>query len=240
MPTEEEKTAAHIMSCLDPFCQPERAKQAITYFPTDMTVLGISTPDMRRVMKDQLKAFRAHSGEQVLAIAFAILEHHTMEGRHLAYELIANHAQARAMLDEPTLRRLGHGMDNWASVDTFAVRLSGPAWRDQQIADDQIETWAHDDNVWWRRAAVVSTVPLNLKSRGGKGDTPRTLAMCQQVMNDHHDMIQKALSWALRELTKRDPDAVASFMESHRDRLAARVKREVRNKLDTGRKNPNR
>jgi hypothetical protein len=35
-----------------------------------------------------------------------------------------------------------------------------------------------------------------------------------------------------------DPDAVRRFLEAHDDVLAPRVRREVRNKLDTGRKNP--
>jgi len=90
---------------------------------------------------------------------------------------------------------------------------------------------------WDRRVAVVSTVALNLKSRGGTGDTPRTLMVCEQVVDDHHDMIQKALSWALRELSKRDPRSVTEFMEQFGNRLAKRVVREVSHKLDFGTKN---
>jgi len=53
-------------------------------------------------------------------------------------------------------------------------------------------------------------------------------------------MVVKALSWALRELAKRDPQAVSAFLTEHEAALAARVVREVRNKLTTGRKNPRR
>jgi 3-methyladenine DNA glycosylase AlkD len=53
-------------------------------------------------------------------------------------------------------------------------------------------------------------------------------------------MVVKALSWALRELVVHDPDAVRAFLSEHEDVLAARVKREVRNKLTTGLKNPRR
>jgi 3-methyladenine DNA glycosylase AlkD len=51
-------------------------------------------------------------------------------------------------------------------------------------------------------------------------------------------MVVKALSWALRQLVVHDRDAVWSFLKEHDDVLAARVKREVRNKLTTGLKNP--
>jgi hypothetical protein len=51
-------------------------------------------------------------------------------------------------------------------------------------------------------------------------------------------MVAKGMSWALRELIAVDRGAVERFLEQHDDVLAARVKREVRNKLTTGLKNP--
>jgi 3-methyladenine DNA glycosylase AlkD len=84
----------------------------------------------------------------------------------------------------------------------------------------------------------VSTVALNVRSRGGTGDVPRTLAVCRLLVDDDDDMVVKAMSWALRELVVHDPDAVRAFLRAHGDALAARVKREVTNKLRTGLKNP--
>jgi 3-methyladenine DNA glycosylase AlkD len=54
------------------------------------------------------------------------------------------------------------------------------------------------------------------------------------------DMVVKALSWSLRELAKHDPAPVTSFLAVEQARLAARVKREVGNKLTTGVKTPSR
>jgi 3-methyladenine DNA glycosylase AlkD len=51
-------------------------------------------------------------------------------------------------------------------------------------------------------------------------------------------MVAKAMSWALRELVVHDPRAVREFLARHDETLAARVKREVTNKLTTGLKNP--
>ena len=59
-----------------------------------------------------------------------------------------------------------------------------------------------------------------------------------EIVGDYDDMVVKALSWALRELVPHDPDAVRDFLSQHEEALAARVKREVRNKLTTGLKNP--
>ena len=79
-------------------------------------------------------------------------------------------------------------------------------------------------------------MPLNLAAAGGTGGTPRTLDICGRLVDDRDDMVVKALSWALRELVPRDPEAVRGFLADHDGRLAARVRREVATKLDTGRK----
>ena len=62
--------------------------------------------------------------------------------------------------------------------------------------------------------------------------------IAEQLASDRDDMVVKALSWALRELIHWHPTAVADFLERHDQSLASRVKREVRNKLATGLKNP--
>jgi 3-methyladenine DNA glycosylase AlkD len=100
-----------------------------------------------------------------------------------------------------------------------------------------VRSWAASPDRWWRRAALVSTVPLNVRSRGGTGDAARTLDIAARLAADRDDMVVKALSWALRELVFWDAAAVRSFLTAQGDVLAARVRREVGNKLDTGRKN---
>jgi 3-methyladenine DNA glycosylase AlkD len=51
---------------------------------------------------------------------------------------------------------------------------------------------------------------------------------------DRDDMVVKALSWALRSLVRHEPTLVRTFLTRHGDVLAARVRREVKAKLETG------
>jgi 3-methyladenine DNA glycosylase AlkD len=64
------------------------------------------------------------------------------------------------------------------------------------------------------------------------------LSVCALLIADEDDVIVKALSWALRELAVRAPQSVATFIKQHRAVLAARIRREVGNKLETGLKAP--
>ena len=169
-------------------------------------------------------------------LAYKLIDKHSH--RWFVYELLRYHKPAFHAIDETEIVALGTGMNSWDSVDSFARILSGPVWLNGQISNDLIHQWAGSDNVWWRRAALVSTVALNVRSQGGYGDTPRTIAVCQLLADDHEDMIEKALSWALRELVIHDPDAVKLFLSDYDSVLATRVKREVKNKLTTGLKQP--
>jgi 3-methyladenine DNA glycosylase AlkD len=123
-------------------------------------------------------------------------------------------------------------------VDLFGCTLGGQAWRQGLLTDAIIEAWSRSPDRWRRRLALVCTVPLNSKARGGGGDVTRTLRICAALLEDRDDMVVKALSWALRELGKRDAPAVRRFLSQNQDRVASRVRREVTNKLTTGRKNP--
>lgn len=199
---------------------------------------GVRTADIRRVRREYSKKLSKAGPETVLSIARHLLKSGGIVDRFIAYELVNHHNAALQSLREKDLLWLGAGLDSWGAVDCFACYISGPVWRKKQVPDRVIREWTRSPDRWWRRAALVSTVPLNSKARGGTGDTRRTLAICKKLAADPDDMVQKALSWALRELSKRDAQSVREFLSRHRGVLAARVIREVGNKLLTGMKNP--
>ncbi len=214
----------------------ERREVAKTYFPTALTVYGTSVPDLRTIAREVLARIKKEPADRVLSFVQRLVETGTFEGRQAAYEMLARHRPAFDRLDTRSVERLGRGMDNWGSVDAFAVLVAGRAWRQGQVTDAAVRRWADSGDRWWRRAALVSTVPLNMKSRGGTGDTPRTLMVCEILAGDRDEMVAKALSWALRELLGSDRKAVADFLDRHGEELPARVRREVRKKMETGTK----
>jgi 3-methyladenine DNA glycosylase AlkD len=194
-----------------------------------------NTASVRAVRRHYSKELKAVDPDFIFDLARELMKRDNQ--RWLAYELVRNHKQAFAVVGEAKLVEFGRGMSSWDAVDTFARTLSGPAWLAEQVGDEVILGWATAKDLWWRRAALVSTVALNVRSQGGYGDTTRTLAVCRLLVDDHEDMVVKALSWALRELAVHDSAAVDAFLNQHEEKLAARIKREVRNKLATGLKN---
>jgi 3-methyladenine DNA glycosylase AlkD len=196
-----------------------------------------SVPTMRKVRRRVSTSLTDHPGPAVLELARTLIDRR-VGPRWFTYELIQHHDRARSLLDRATLESLGRGMQSWGDVDAFATSLSGLAWREGSLTDADVLRWSTSDDRWWRRTALVSTVPLNVRSRGGDGDPDRTLMVCEALKSDRDDMVVKATSWALRELAKREPARVREFLSDNQDTLAPRIVREVRNKLNTGLKNP--
>ncbi len=190
---------------------------------------GTGTAQIREIRKKYSRKLRNTSASDVLELVKKLFFEHGQ--RFVAYELLYYHKIALESLDEKEVEELGRGINDWSSTDMFACFVSGPAWLKNQISDKLIHKWAGSKDRWWRRAALVSTVYL-------KGDVSRTLTLCRMLVKDHDDMIVKAMSWALRKLSKYDSKSVEDFLKEYDLLLAARVKREVKNKLATGLKNP--
>ncbi|MCB9904895.1 MAG: DNA alkylation repair protein [Planctomycetes bacterium] len=237
MQTPVERTARDVIHDLRAFTNPERRASTLGYFPSAMENLGVAVPDIRRVLKATRQLVREWSDVDVHDLARAIVAQGTLEGRQLAYELIASRKSLLHSLRKADVLRLGEGMDNWVSVDVFSCSIAGQLWRERALPDAELLRWARSRDRWWRRAALASTIPLNLASRGGKGDVERTLLVCERLAADREEMVAKALSWALRTLVPISAVTVETFLAEYEDELAARVLREVRNKLHTGRKN---
>ena len=233
-----ESIVSEIHERLEVVGDPQRRTIANSYAPTVMRVIGVTVPNLRVIVRDVAKRLKVESPDQVLSLAHKLLEGGTFEGRQVAYELLSRHRPTFATLETREVERLGKGIDNWISVDTFAGLIAGPAWREHSVTDVAIVRWACSDDRWWRRAALVSTIPLNQKSKGGIGDTPRTLLICNILADDHNEMVVKGLSWALRELSKSDKQATFDFLSKHDSVIASRVRREVGNKLRSGLKTP--
>jgi 3-methyladenine DNA glycosylase AlkD len=235
------EVASRIERALSPYADAER-RAVLTggYAPTGLRTLGVPAVKLRTVMRQFAGELRGAPARAVIDVALALVRGRTVEGRQVGYEIIARRPDARALLTTRLVERLGRGNDNWASVDGFAMFLSGPAWREGRVADADVARWARSPDRWWQRTALASTVALNIAARGGTGDPKRTLRVCSSFIGRTDPMLAKALSWSLRSLVQHDGAAVRAFLDKHHENLPALVRREVTTKLQTGLKHARR
>jgi 3-methyladenine DNA glycosylase AlkD len=195
-----------------------------------------TTAAVRATRREFSRRIASAAPESVIQLALHLLDENSDLLRFFSYELITHHKLASKQLTIDDLLKLGRGLNSWSSVDSFAMYLSGPMWAQGRLSDKMVATWARSKDRWWRRTALVSTVALS--RRGNPDDLLKVTKICSLLTTDRDDMVAKALSWALREVAKKHPPEARAFLAEHKHTLAARVLREVNNKLRTGLKTP--
>jgi 3-methyladenine DNA glycosylase AlkD len=221
--------------------QPVIPAEIVAAIRRDLCGLTVQTTNgVRDIRRKYSRALRHESPATIVSVADALFTGGSWPERVVASEILAGRPEAVSQLKPDDIEKWRNGLADWASIDLYGVTVAGVAWRERRISDRTIMTWTKSSDRWTRRLALVATVALNSRARGGSGDAPRTLKVCRALIDDRDDMVVKALSWALRELSKRDRESVEHFLLVENDRLASRVRREVRTKLDTGLKTPRR
>lgn len=226
-----------VLAALTDLAESKRKESAECNHPTKAKVLGVKVPDIRKVLKELEKQTKDFTGEEKLQLVKALMAADVFEAIQLAYLYLEKETKLLDSLSKEQIYDLQCRTDNWVLVDHFGALIVGYAWREGILSTEDVKAFYRSDNVWSRRIAITATISLNQKARGGEGDAVRTLEICEEAVDDHEDMVVKALSWALRVISQRDRDAVISFIETYKNRLHKRVLREVRNKLETGLKN---
>jgi 3-methyladenine DNA glycosylase AlkD len=192
------------------------------------------TPHLRALRKVWSQALKPEPGEHVIAVVEALEAVSPQESKWLAYELIRNHKAAFAEVSLLLVERFAGRAASWYAVDALGTILTGPLWAAGRLPDALVDDWSRSENRWLRRLSLVTSVGRNAT----RPDPAVTFALCRRLAADRDDMVEKAVSWALRFLSQRDKAAVEAFMTEHGEEFRPRVRREVGQKLRTGRKNP--
>lgn len=226
-----------IVATLESLSSERQIRYSINICTTSMKMFGVNAAGLRSVSKE-LKAITADwKWEKKIELLKKLVETRIFDCQQLAYVFVSDNKKIRETLTRTDVIDLGKNMDNWATVDAYCLYVIGHAWRRGLFDDAYFKNLLNSEDVWQRRIAVVATIPLNSKAQGGTGDPDRTLEICRLVVEDYHDIIVKALSWALRELAKRHKEKVQDFIDRYDEVLHKKVLREVTNKLVFGKKN---
>lgn len=205
--------------------------------PTGLKMYGLRVPQIRDLAKAWSREHKTVERQDLLALFEALWAGDSREELMLASELLQRYKRWIPQLEWAQFDRWRRRLDNWEVTDSLGQRILGP-WMlsDPESRVAHLYELIQDEDVWSRRLALVTTTWLN-RGRKDISFPDVTLDLVDRVKGERHPMITKAVSWALRELTKKHPDVVARYLDANAEMLASHVVREVRSKLETGRKN---
>jgi 3-methyladenine DNA glycosylase AlkD len=106
------------------------------------------------------------------------------------------------------LRQLKAGqINNWDLIDVTGVRM-GRYLVDEKSALQTLKKLARSKNLWQRRMSVIFTFAFQKV-----GDPYPTLTTADLLLKDEHDLIHKAVGWALREMGKKDGPLLRNYLK---------------------------
>jgi 3-methyladenine DNA glycosylase AlkD len=201
--------ASSVLRRMHGLSDPRRATSSARFFRTGPgeygagdRFLGLDAPQIRELARE----FRSLPLSEVETL----LESPWHEARLLAAVLLANaygrgDDKTRDQVYRLYLRRTDR-VNNWDLVDSSAPYIVGAHLLERSRAP--LYKLARSKNVWERRIAIVATQHL---IRHGEFDD--TLRLAEQLIDDEHDLIHKAVGWMLREVGKRDERTLTDFLD---------------------------
>ena len=107
-----------------------------------------------------------------------------------------------------SLYELG-AVNSWDLVDVSANRFGKYLLGDPHRIE-KVMARTKSENLWIQRSAIILTFPMLAEY-----DFEPTIATCTALVKHRHDLIHKAVGWALREVGKRELTPLREFLETH-------------------------
>ena len=101
-------------------------------------------------------------------------------------------------------------INNWDLVDSSAPYILGQYVYENPKKREILYKLAKSKNLWERRIAIIATLYFIRESRFDE-----TLKLARMLLQDSHDLIHKAVGWALREVGKEDERTLTIFLDKH-------------------------
>jgi 3-methyladenine DNA glycosylase AlkD len=107
-----------------------------------------------------------------------------------------------------------HKANNWDLVDVTCRDVIGAYLLDHLDDREILYRLAESDNLWEQRISIVATWTF-IKHR----QFDDTFALAEKLLTHPHDLMHKAVGWMLREVGKKDRDALVEFLEKHHKKM---------------------
>ncbi len=190
---------------------PEKAKFVARYFKTGKgeygegdVFLGITVPEQRKIakkypslsLKDLQKLLDSKIHEERL-VSLMILR--------IKYQKAKE--EQKKEIYEFYLRNTKN-INNWDLIDDSSGRIVGDYLKDKDKSI--LYKLAKSKSIWEKRIAMLATYPY-IKNKEFRD----ALVIADILLQDKHDLIQKAVGWMLREIGKRDQKVEEVFLKKY-------------------------
>lgn len=190
---------------------PGRAVQMSAYMRHKSAYYGIAAPIRQEISREFIRTCGLPGKEQLESLAVYAWNQPEREWQYAVMEILERFARKGDDALLPVAEFMITQKSWWDTVDYIAPNIAGAVLKKHpELIPSQTEHWMNSGNLWLQRTCLL----FQLKYRN-ETDQELLFRLCERL-SDHKDFfIRKAIGWALREYSKRNPGAVMEFVNSH-------------------------
>jgi len=196
-----------LQKLLKSYVDREATKNYQRIIPATGKFYGVPLPILRIISAEIGKFIKKEPSKAKLLLE-TIWNEGSFEARQIAGKSLEKFGPKNPKICLDFISSVLPDLDNWANCDNLAMcGLEPIVYQSPELILPLSEKWIKDENKWIRRFGVVS-----LRGYKKVQITDRVFKILDLVMEDKDKDIKKAVSWVLREITKKNPGDVAKFL----------------------------
>ena len=170
--------------------------------------LGLTVPQVRSIAREY-KGISLREIEVLIQSKFHEVRLCGLVILTLQYKATKERKEKKKLFDLYMKAMSAGYINNWDLVDVTAP-IIGEFLIETEDPYILLNKLAKSKSLWQRRVSIVFTFAF-IRS----GDIEPTFLMAEQLLGDKHDLIHKAVGWALREAGKLNGKELRSFLSNH-------------------------
>ena len=180
------------------------------YLGSPFPVLGLSTPEMRAIMKAKIGVFEQMPMSELNDLAELLWMGPTLEEKSFAISLFGRFTKALNATSWSIMNRWIDQSEGWALCDGLG---SGPVsamlYREQSRFREVLK-WTRSANFWRRRVSAYAMRDLVFA-----GELEKPFTLLERLLYDEEFWVQRAVGTWLRECWKKDKQPTETFLLKH-------------------------
>jgi 3-methyladenine DNA glycosylase AlkD len=192
----------------------EQVAGARQFIPGMGESYGVPVPALRIIAAELLAKWGQRRPTQAFALVEQLWRNGSRDERVIAAKMLERLGKREWAETLELAASFVGDICNWEECDQLACfGLRYVVQRHPEAVLARCQTWVRSEDKWTRRfgVAVLTSLPKDKGYRPSEGE----FAILDAVMADEAREVQDAVAWALREIRRRDPAAVADYLRRH-------------------------
>ena len=180
--------------------------------------LGIKADILSKLLKQYKEEIKKISCQEAFTLSQRLYKNKIEETTLAGNFVLQNKIDCIGKTELPLLDKALDNFCSWSTIDDFCIDVLQPILlKYPKEAFSFLKKWNQSKNKWKRRVSIVAFV----RKVGESGKfTDEALSLCENLIFDKEDLVQKGVGWCLKDIMRGDKKKVFDYVKELRKRGA--------------------